>query len=319
MRSCRFNPVLALFLLLLVLFACPQGVSAEQVEPYGPQVGDGDITRILNCMHKTGDNENWLGWIMYYGMAGCLRPGAEEPDSLGAPAAEAASGIPFYLDMPEEGVPYPNYYSDTYFYYNPAMLEWLDVQFETILNSPPLRMLGESIYAQQRQVARSVVFAHECLKRNGSFEGFANQLHIELLNGSEDAFTDELTDMCAGYYDGTFDTATEYATNRVKWGTWFWLRRTMDGTADTVWAMLAKGMEAYDPIWFDTRGVREPGGTMRGGYEYLLLYDEADDAEHDEDSEEYAEGDEGYEKEYEEGEEEYNPNDYPDEPDEAKW
>jgi len=142
---------------------------------------------------------------------------------------------------------------DGFGYYNPAFVQWLMDNSIPAATEPAFKELTQPYYNQYvRPLARTFYEVYKFWQDNPDYLAQEQQLY---LTGT--SLSSPTLPICcySNKYEHIFQsmiTAKNYDTQEVLTAATFWLRRTIDGTAQLWWKALSRLLETYDTDFIKT-------------------------------------------------------------------
>ena len=139
--------------------------------------------------------------------------------------------------------------------YNPEFVQWAEENLIPGADDEALRMITAPVYSRfGRSLVRAYYYAHQDLINDPEVFRYAVERYEAALEaGAPESFNPGMSlyqyeNAVCGSLDWDYvtgDTVSDY----VGVGTWFWIRRELDGTRESFFAMLQKLLNTYDPSW----------------------------------------------------------------------
>ena len=229
------------------------------------RLGKAGLDQILSCLQKQPESMQWVKDVFFYqGGVDCfdlIGPGKHSFYNL--PIIERTIGL--NLDIREGVTPES---VNGQFFLNPLIGHWVVENFTGVQAAfPDLFAKGQSIYEKNKHIARSFVYSYIYLTR---YDNFDKQVQAYKKAASEDQDMLEYLRQFMPAPEQAYDTAQydfdiSFADagypdgySRFRFAVGFWLRRGIDGSAQSFKSAMDALMQEYDADWYAQQTAKQP-------------------------------------------------------------
>ena len=226
------------------------------------KLGKAGLGSILACLQAIPINRQWLKDIFYYNDGtecfNLLGPGKSDFDDF--QSVERTMGIDIDVrpttaseKHAENSAPF------SHIYYNPKAAQWVAENFTNLkATSPEIFRQAQTVYARNRSIARSFVYAYEHLTLHDDYEHQVQTYKEAVANGENmlpwlqrfSPVPEKKDEILLHDFDGESWVGYLDGYNRFRFAIGFWLRRGIDGSAHSFKTLMDTVMQEYDASWY---------------------------------------------------------------------
>ena len=226
------------------------------------RLGNIGLRGVMQCLQQLPKDRQWLRDIFFYsnGVACFDIIGPEKTGFFNLSVLESTMGIS--LDMRPENaiVQLDEFGGDAYqLFLNPLATHFVRDNFVGLGDtSPELLASAQAVYDNNRDIARSFVYAYVYLTRYADFDAEVEAYRIAVQRGRNMLqYLRQFTPAAGqGYenathdFDGKGEVGFPDGFNRFRFAVGFWLRRGIDGSVYSFKSLMDSLMFEYDEAWY---------------------------------------------------------------------